>query len=100
MTSQNIKKLLNNKNVLKRFKENNVKHLYLVGSYSRWEETENSDIDLIYELDKWWYVSGFGFIKMKLDLEEELDIKIDLVERDFINKTFKEQLEKDKILIF
>jgi hypothetical protein len=35
MTSKNIKKLLNNKDVLKRFKENNVKHLYLVGSYSR-----------------------------------------------------------------
>jgi predicted nucleotidyltransferase len=37
---------------------------------------------------------------MKLDLEKELNINIDLVERKFINKNFKEQLEKDKILIF
>ena len=100
MTLQNIKKILNNKDVLKRFKENNVKHLYLVGSYSRWEENKNSDIDLIYELEKSWYTSGFNFIKMKLDLEEKLNINLDLVEKDFINKKFKEQLEKDKILIF
>ncbi len=29
-----------------------VEHLYLVWSYSRWDNTENSDIDLVYEKNK------------------------------------------------
>ena len=100
MTSKNIKKLLNNKDVLKRFKENNVEHLYLVGSYSRWEEDENSDIDLIYEFWEWGCVWWFKFINMKLELEKFLQKEVDLVEKQFINKHLVKYLEKDKILIF
>jgi predicted nucleotidyltransferase len=37
---------------------------------------------------------------MKLYLEDFFQKKIDLVEKDFINKNLKKYLEKDKILIF
>jgi predicted nucleotidyltransferase len=54
--------IITNKLVSKEFRDIfdsiGIKHLYLVWSYSRWEETTESDIDLVYEKnDKirvWW----------------------------------------------
>lgn len=77
-----------------------VEHLYLVWSYSRWDNTENSDIDLVYEKNKniriWW----IKFLKNKLLLEKKLSKKIDLVNFDYIYKDIKPYIEKDKILIY
>ena len=75
-------------------------HLYLVWSFSRWENTENSDIDLIYEKNKniriWW----IKFIKNKTVLEKKLNKKIDLVNLEYVYKNLKPYLENDKILIY
>ncbi len=75
-------------------------HLYLVWSYSRWDNKESSDIDLVYEKDEtkriWW----IQFIKNKNLLEEKLNKKIDLVNYDYIYNDIKPFIEKDKILIY
>ncbi len=77
-----------------------IKHLYLVWSYSRWEETTESDIDLVYEKnDKirvWW----IKFINAKILLEQKLWKKLDLVNSDYIYSDLKSYIEKDKILIY
>jgi len=86
--------------IKKLFNKNNVKHIYLVWSFSRWEETIDSDIDLIYEeWDRsiWWL---FNFIKMKNNLEKILLKKVDLVDNNSINKYYKKSIEQNKILIF
>lgn len=77
-----------------------VKHLYLVWSYSRWDFTNDSDIDLVYEKNKnirvWW----IKFIKNKSLLESKLNKKIDLVNIEYIYNDLKSYIEKDKILIY
>ena len=77
-----------------------VKHLYLVWSYSRWDNTKDSDIDLIYEKNTntrvWW----IKFIQNKMLLEKKLNKKIDLVNINYIYKGIKNNIEKDKVLIY
>jgi predicted nucleotidyltransferase len=69
-------------------KEAGVTHSSLFGSYVRNEETENSDVDILveYPTDK----SLFDFIETKLQLEDALGKKVDLIEY----KTIKPQLKK------
>lgn len=60
------------------------------GSYSRNEQTEDSDIDILVEFGK---PIGWDFFDLQEMLENELKIKVDLVS----NKALKEQL-KESIL--
>lgn len=77
-----------------------IKHLYLVWSYSRWDNTKDSDIDLVYEKNTntrvWW----IKFIQNKMLLEKKLNKKIDLVNINYIYKGIKNNIEKDKVLIY
>ncbi|MDP2090733.1 MAG: nucleotidyltransferase domain-containing protein [Candidatus Gracilibacteria bacterium] len=81
-------------------KEIGVEHLYLVGSYSRGDYNENSDIDLIYQQNGDIRVGGIKFLKVKSILESRLNKKVELVEDKYINKNFKSSIEKDKKFIF
>jgi uncharacterized protein len=60
------------------------------GSYSRNEQTEDSDIDILVEFGK---PIGWDFFDLQEMLENELKIKVDLVS----NKALKNQL-KESIL--
>lgn len=57
------------------------------GSYSRNEQTENSDIDILVEFGK---PIGWDFFDLQEMLESELKLKVDLVS----NKALKEQLKE------
>ena len=71
-------------------KEYAVKEIGLFGSFSNGTNTEDSDIDLIVELEK---PIGWKFFSLELYLENVFNRKIDLVTKNSI----KEQL-KDSIL--
>jgi uncharacterized protein len=71
-------------------KEYSVKEIGLFGSFSDGTNTEDSDIDLIVELEK---PIGWKFFSLELYLENVFNRKIDLVTKNSI----KEQL-KDSIL--
>jgi uncharacterized protein len=71
-------------------KEYAVKEIGLFGSFSDGTNTEDSDIDLIVELEK---PIGWKFFSLELYLENVFNRKIDLVTKNSI----KEQL-KDSIL--
>jgi uncharacterized protein len=71
-------------------KEYSVKEIGLFGSFSDGTNTEDSDIDLIVELEK---PIGWKFFSLELYLENVFRRKIDLVTKNSI----KEQL-KDSIL--
>ncbi len=100
MNKEELVKLLKSKDIRNILSEIWVEHLYLVGSYSRWDNTLNSDIDLVYKKNKniriWW----IKFIKNKMILENRLNKKVDLVNYDYIYKDIKPFIEKDKILIY
>jgi uncharacterized protein len=81
------------------FKDKPVLKVYLFGSYSKNEAYEDSDIDLLLDLDYENNI-GLGFIKMKLDLEEILKIRVDLVSSNGLSKFVKPYIDQEKKLIY
>ena len=72
---------------------------WLFGSFSRGEETQNSDVDIIVSLDKSKPI-GLKFFGMWSDLEELLGRKVDLVSEGTLFPFAKESAERDKILVY
>jgi hypothetical protein len=87
---QQIKSYFSNKPVQKAF---------VFGSYSRNEASADSDLDLLVELDYSQHI-GLGFVEMKLELEEKLHKKIDLVSINAVLKYILPFINKDKKLIY
>ncbi len=81
------------------FSKQPVLKAYLFGSYGRGEENENSDIDLLVELD-YSQPIGLEFIQMQIDLQLLLSKKVDLVSARGLSKYIKPILEKEKKLIY
>jgi len=74
--------------------------VFIFGSYARHEETEESDIDLLVELDNTKKIDLFDFIGWQWDLEKLLGKKVDLVSTDSVSKFIKPYIDKDKVLIY
>ena len=72
---------------------------FLFGSFARNEGTMESDVDILVELDYSKHI-GLGFVGMKLDLENRLHKKIDLVSSEAISKYISPFIENDKKLIY
>ncbi|MBS1605196.1 MAG: nucleotidyltransferase domain-containing protein [Bacteroidetes bacterium] len=72
---------------------------YLFGSYSRNEADDDSDIDILVDLDYSQHI-GLGFVQMKLDLEQQLHRSIDLVSTQAITTRLLPYINKDKQLIY
>lgn len=72
---------------------------WLFGSFSRGEETENSDVDILVALDKSKPI-GLKFFGMLTDLEELLGRKVDLVSEGTVLPFAQESVERDKILVY
>jgi predicted nucleotidyltransferase len=87
------------KKIITYLSEKPVLRAYIFGSVARNESDENSDIDIMVDLD---YSKSIGleFIEMQLDLEEILDRKVDLLSSNAVSKYIKPFIEKDKILIY
>ena len=75
-----------------------VRKAALFGSVARGEATKDSDIDLLVQLDK--TLSLFGFIDLKLQLEDALGKKVDLVQYDGIKKSLRDYILKDEKVFF
>lgn len=69
----------------------------LFGSYVRGEATENSDIDILVDLPR--EKSLFDFIGLKLQLEEVLEKKVDLVEYGTIKPRLKQYILSEQFQI-
>jgi len=76
-----------------------VLRAYLFGSYSRNDADENSDIDILVDLDYSEHI-GLGFVQMKLDLEQRLQKSVDLVSSQGVSKRLLPYIDKDKKLIY
>lgn len=83
-------------------KKNKVKTLSVFGSVTRQDFNDNSDIDLIVDFDEndpFKYTDLYFNLKNKL--EEILQRQIDLLEERAIkNRFFREELEKNKVMIY
>ena len=81
------------------FSKQPVLKAYLFGSYVRNEANENSDLDLLIELD-YSQPIGLEFIQMQIDLQELLLKKVDLISARGLSKYVKPIIDKEKKLIY
>lgn len=81
------------------FEDKPVLKAFLFGSFSREDAVADSDIDILVELDYSKHI-GLGFVNMKLDLEDKLHKKVDLVSSNSISKYILPFINNDKILIY
>jgi len=84
----------------KYFSTQPVKKVWLFGSFSRGEETDESDIDLLISYDENANVSLFTIGGMYMDLREMLGRDIDLVEENSLEPYAMITANKDKKLIY
>ena len=90
-----------NQKIIEYFKDKPaVKKVYIFGSYARNEETPESDVDILVDLDPEARVGGFQFGGMLEDLKDLLFKDVDLLTRGSISKYILPYVENDKILIY
>ncbi|MBP6385336.1 MAG: nucleotidyltransferase domain-containing protein [Pseudarcicella sp.] len=70
----------------------------IFGSYSRDENTEESDIDILYSFEE--AIGLFKLIRIKDDLEQKLNKKIDLVSEKYAHPKLKPLILKDLKVIY
>ncbi|MBI4388762.1 MAG: nucleotidyltransferase family protein [Nitrospinae bacterium] len=69
-----------------------VQKLALFGSYAREEQTENSDVDILVEVDP---SIGLEFVSLAERMEESLGLRVDLVSRRSIKPKKMEVIARD-----
>jgi predicted nucleotidyltransferase len=74
-----------------------VKRIGLFGSYARGEMREDSDVDIVVEIEK---PDLFHLIGIKQAIEEALGNKVDIVRfRDTMNQALRSRIERDVIYV-
>ena len=81
------------------FRTQPVLKAYLFGSYVRGNADNQSDIDILVDLDYTQRI-GLGFVQMQIDLEKMLHTKVDLVSSNGLSKHIKPIIDNEKELIF
>jgi predicted nucleotidyltransferase len=81
------------------FRMKPVLKAYLFGSFARGQADDQSDIDILVELDYSQKI-GLGFVQMQLDLEKILKTKVDLVSSNSLSKYIKPLVDSEKQLIY
>ena len=74
-----------------------VKRVGLFGSCVRGEMREDSDIDILVEIEK--DISLLDFVGLKLEIEEALGKKVDLVEYNTIKPLLRERILNEQVTI-
>ena len=82
------------------FKAQPVLKACLFGSYSRGEQTNESDVDILVQYDRSQRIGLLKIAGMHIDLENLIGHKVDIVEDGTLLPFAQESAEKDKILIY
>lgn len=77
-----------------------IEKAWIFGSYSRGEETKDSDIDILVRFAKDANITLFKYVSIADALQKLLHKKIDLVEEGQLKDFAKNSAEQDKILIY
>ena len=76
-----------------------VKFIGLFGSFARDEASKESDIDILYMLEKNSKLSMFSYLKIRKQLEDFFHRKVDLVRDETLKPAMKEYVEKDLMYV-
>jgi predicted nucleotidyltransferase len=82
-------------NTLKPFKPSKIG---IFGSYSRGENTEESDIDILYSFDSKY--SLFDLAGLQMELQDKLHKEVDLVEFTAIHPRLKARILNDAKIVY
>ncbi|MGE7371083.1 nucleotidyltransferase family protein [Neorhizobium sp. NPDC001467] len=74
--------------------------LYLFGSVARDEAGPDSDLDLFIDYDPQSRFSAFDLVGIKIFLEEELALDVDLTTRDGLHPILKDRIEASATQVF
>ena len=80
------------------FKQEALTCVGLFGSQSRGEATDSSDVDIL--IDYSHPKSLFNLARIKLQLEDVLGKKVDLVSRGAVKPKLKASIEQDLIVVY
>lgn len=78
------------------FRSYPIKSMAIFGSYSREENSEDSDLDILVEFDD---KIGIRFIDLADELEEIVGMKVDLVSRNGIKEGYFSAINPDLIYV-
>lgn len=81
------------------FKTKPVLRAWIFGSFSRGEEHEGSDVDILVDIDRNAHV-GLEFFNMFEDLRTKLGRNVDLVTTKSLADFAKANVDNDKILVY
>lgn len=91
-------------NVLKRLSENRqllksygVKNICLFGSVARGEAEAGSDVDLLVEFEPSAHIGMFEFSRLRRELSQLLNCRIDLATPNALHKSMKEEILREAI---
>lgn len=77
-----------------------VLHAALFGSVARGEQNENSDIDILVELDPSRIVTMFDYASLKDEVQSLFPVSVDVVDRDALKPLLRPQALADAIYAF
>lgn len=77
-----------------------VQKAWLFGSFSRGEETQESDIDILVQFQPDANITLFKYAGMVETLQKLLKRKVDLVEEGQLKDYASESANRDKLLIY
>ena len=85
------------KKILPILKSHGIRRAGLFGSYVRGEMKEESDIDILVDIQK--DMSLLDFVGIKLEIEDVLKKKIDLVEYKAIKPLLRDKILNEQVVI-
>jgi predicted nucleotidyltransferase len=83
--------------IIKILKKNGIKKASIFGSYARGDQKKNSDLDILIEPTE--HMGLIDFSGLKIELEDELGKKVDLITYDYIHPLLKENILNSEVKI-
>ncbi len=100
MTQKDIIQILTTPDIRGLFREYGISHLSLFGSYARWTDQAESDVDLLYERAPWARISLFRLLALKSEIEKRINKPIDIVTKEAIHPRLRNSILEDITPIF
>jgi predicted nucleotidyltransferase len=94
-TLQEIKSTLSSHKI-RLFNDYSIKSMAIFGSYSRKEQNDSSDLDILVEFSD---RIGIRFVDLADDLEKIVGFKVDLVSKKGIKEKYLKSIDSDLIYV-
>jgi uncharacterized protein len=88
------------KSIEPQLRNDGVCALYLFGSVARGDDNEQSDIDLIFDVEPGSHFSLFDQARISRQLSEMLHAKVDFISRRSLHPWIKDRVEAEKMKVF